>query len=308
MAWIVPQPKDLSQSVPIADWLELVALVADDGNASKGDVERLLLREGTFDSRGGDGNDATDRLVLDVFSEIERRQKALAEYYPFELAGGLIKRKALRRPEYIPYLFCLCLSYFEHDPRAKLGGVDPRHEFEHLSSKALERFIGGKSMVFGTSRLDSKGFKNAIDALCIFLGEGGSFREQPALNKKDDHLDVVAAKDFQDGRKNRLVAFGQCATGGNWEAKVTELQPIPFWDQWMLEGRVSFILQTFFIPFVIPSTRWEYFARRVTGLFFDRTRVAYWAANDELGASDWRQFEHWTHHCLANKLRSTTAA
>jgi hypothetical protein len=303
MALIVPIPSDLTDSLLMADWLELVAVVADDNNASTGDLGEIVRRAGTFEGKSPTPDEAIDSYCLSVFTVLERRAKVLNGFYPFTLKPGVVKYDGSLDHKFVPYLFCLCLAYFGDAYKTK--SLKPRLMFEEISALAASAYIGGELMLFGTSRSklgdQTKQFKAAVTALCEFVGEGKGFRQQPGLSKKDDHVDIVVVKQFADRGTSKLVIFGQCASGEGWRTKVAEMQPNAFWGQWIENSKVSEILRSFFIPFPIAPNEWEYQAR-YAGLLFDRLRIAYWAPQNTEFAGKVATFVAWINGCI-DKLK-----
>jgi hypothetical protein len=161
-------------------------------------------------------------------------------------------------------------------------------------------------VTFGTSRGNSKkalaAFKKAINALCGELGEGDGFNDSPILHKKDDKIDIVSWRDFNDKRPGKLVLFGQCATGNNWIDKVDEVQPDRFWKQWILRPNVSHLMRVFYIPHRVDKAYWDYYSRAV-GLLFDRCRLAYWAFQGIDSIETDARYDTW----CSEALRSETA-
>jgi hypothetical protein len=222
-------------------------------------------------------SDQIDEALAQVFFEIEDRAKAAGDGYPFELAGGLLKLRS--EPKDFPaYLFCLVLSYFGWKPR-KGDPINPRDLFEELSCAAARGYLQGEVFPFGPKAANRKGFKQAVGALCAALCEGQGFKNQKTFDRKDDKVDLVAWKGFQDRRSGKLVMFGQCASGGDWKDKLGEMQAGPFWDQWMQEAKISPLIRSFYVPHRVEKARWEYTARR-TGVLFDRCRIAFWAGRE----------------------------
>lgn len=306
MTFIVPMPTDLMHISRVADWLELVALVADDGSASASDFEQILRREGTFDSAGYDVAAKIEAHVITVFAELESRFRDDKGYYPFKVAGRLLSRAQVRDAKLLPYLFCLCMSYFDHGKNAKANGLDPRLLFEHVACLALEGYSGGSAKVFGTGRIKGvSSFKQAVKEICDFTGEGRDCRQQNTLNKKDDHVDLVAVKHFHDKKVGKIIFFGQCATGKDWESKLSELNPVAFWSQWIEPNKVSDILRSFFVPHEIPADRWDYCAQ-YGGILFDRRRLSHWAMPTLEHAKLLERVEVWIDGCLRQHLVSTT--
>lgn len=274
-------PKDLGDIHGLADWLEIIALTARDSNSSRGDLERQVKRSGTIEELSED--EAINHLLDEVFIELDGRSNAVGEAYPFIVTNSLVRRRDDFTTRYLPYIFCLCLSVFG-SPKAAARGVDPRLLFEHLASKCLESYLGGKSLVLGTGRLledpstTVRGFAGVVEQLAKFLGEGDGFKTQSTLSRKDDGIDVVGMKPIGGAAVSNLLVFGQCATGKDWQTtgKLSQCQPEVFFDQWMIGHEISPLLRSYFIPYSVDTPKFCWAARRA-GLFFERMRVSRWA-------------------------------
>ncbi|OGO43817.1 MAG: hypothetical protein A2Z04_02155 [Chloroflexi bacterium RBG_16_57_9] len=217
-------------------------------------------------------------MTLEAFEEVEQRKKAAGEAYPFELNyRGVLQLKSSWE-DFPVYSFCLGLSYFgltETNIAPKL--------FEQVSCQAAKGYLKGNVIGFGWPRKElPSSFPGAIAELCRFIGEGGGYRQQSSLGRKDDTLDLVAWKDFTDKWPSKVLMFGQCAAGQNWEEKLGELNPEAFWDQWMQYSLVSpRPIKSFFIPHRVERGKWEFFARK-GGLLFERCRIAFWAHQEKV--------------------------
>jgi hypothetical protein len=260
-------PASDSDPIALADWLELMALTTPDGDASAGDLERPLRRL---------GNQAPELLIARVFTEIDRRSIATGDAYPFTRGAGAISRRG-PVADYVPYVFCLLLSYFKWKAKANVAH-NPWLLFEELAHVAAGEYLNatGTCLLFGTSaRKKKQNFRTAVSELCTRLREGNGFREQKT-SAKDDKLDVVVWKEFPDRAPSQLVMFGQCAAGDDWPKKVTELQPVAFSEQWLNVALMSPVVRSFYVPHRIGAEQWEYYARRA-GVLFDRCRIAHFA-------------------------------
>lgn len=298
MSKVIDLPSDLTDSLKIADLLELTCLINEDNNVSKSDLEQELRRSSVFDSPDNIQDEEIEKYCLKIFQELEFRAKAAGKAYPFLIKSSLMCRIDNYSPLFCGYIFSLCLSYFGwKNTNTKKGKINPRLLFEELSGFAASAFIQGKIFLFGTSRLENnkkniKSFKQAVEALCKALDEGDGFREQDDLNKKDDKVDIVCYRDFQDERRGKLVLFGQCASGNNWRDKLSELMPDEFFAQWMKSGKISPLIKSFFTPHCIETKEWDYSARR-GGILFDRLRISYWIAKNPEFLSISSKFETW---------------
>ncbi|MBI3986597.1 MAG: hypothetical protein HY343_06740 [Lentisphaerae bacterium] len=261
MSTSIPLPSDVADPIVLTDWLELLALTVDDGNASHGDLQRALNRLGV---------DGFDTICTDCMRELHRRVAATRENYPFTFSGTLLKSKGDWR-DFTPYVFCLLLSYCDEKMK-KIKGFQHEIMFEQLSCLAARNYIGGDALRFGSPRKElPSGFLEALTVVCGKVKEWTPVARK-TLRRKDGGLDLVAWKHFPDEQIGKLVLFGHCASGSDWDDKINELQPNDFCSLW-LGGDRSPIVKTFFIPHRISP---DLFADRAVSakLFFDRCRIA----------------------------------
>ena len=268
----------------LADWVEIHAFRDRDGNGSHVDLMKALRMSGTTDALDDDEEsgfpvESYEGAVESAFTEIEDRFLACGNEngaYPFEM-----------EPDYIAmakdtlnsvYTFLLLLSCF--GDRAGLSPTKGAKLFEEVCAKAAEAYLGGthitvKSRVFGfPRRILPKGFEKALKSLCNEIQEGIGPRSRPnSKNQKDAKLDIVAWHDFADARPGKLIAFGQCATGRNWDEKLSDLQPRDWCDLWMQDRPAVHPIRMFFVPHRVSLNDW--FQSNVHGgILFDRCRIA----------------------------------
>lgn len=266
----------------LADWVELAALLSADGNSSTGDLSSALAAGSLVDQEGyedeAERREAIEMQVLEVFRELEARSVAAAEAYPFTLENTGVVTVNTGAGQFSAYTFCLCLSYVPG--KTKVGQLYPYRMFEDLAVVASRNFIGGEAVRFASPRADlPKKFTPALAEVCTLMAEG-STRVRAQRAAKDAKLDVVARRHFPDRLPGKLLLFGQCAAGEEWEEKVGELRPDDFCGAWLSEQPASQQVRAFFIPHRVDNVRWED-AARSGGLFFDRCRLAYWVRNGE---------------------------
>jgi hypothetical protein len=264
----LPFPSEISDPIILADWLELLAITTADGNASHGNLQRELNRLAAENIVG---------VCMDTMSELRRRTESTGSNYPFTFTGTLLESIGDWR-DYVPYVFCLLLS-FADDQKKKVRGLHHEVMFEQLSCIAARNYIGGEVVRFGAPRLElPPGFKRALVELCNRLQEWTPSTTR-IRGQKDGNLDLVAWKHFPDRQTGKLILFGHCASGKNWDTKINELQPHDFCNLWLASG-ASPIVKTFFIPHRLPAE--EFAIRSVPAkLFFDRCRIAHCVSNDE---------------------------
>ena len=277
-----------SQSREHADWLELKALASDDGNSSLQDLIAELRRNGSTDaieeSTGASADahgELTERIAGDAFSEIEERALAAGPGYPFHVGTRSIQALSSVDDRSSTYLFLLLLSVY--GVRAVTVGVRPERDFEDISQFAAQGYFGlnehdGHYLFAFPRRTKAPGFAQAVEDLSSQLGEGvGAKDVTPSAQQKDAHLDVVVWHGFPDRRPGQLIAFGQCAAGGNWRTKVTELGDCGDWCRaWMIEPPAVDPMRMLFIPHRLGYDEWA--TRAILGgVLFERCRIAYYA-------------------------------
>ncbi len=291
-----------SSAIDLADWLELRALSDTDRNASVQDLIAELRRSGTVETYLDDSQADVDGDLVDaghrditssvdsrgelseviaeaVFDEIESRSRAAGTGYAYDIDDDFIQLKSQLDATGSTYIFQLLLS-LEGSVEAEEPKLFPDRQFESLCVRALQSYLGGiensQGYKFGFPRQQPyKSFGDAIGHIIHMIGEGGIFRSDPiASSMKDGKLDVVVSIPFDDRNSSQLIAFGQCATGTDWESKLGELYDLPNWcNQWMTDPPVVAPIKTFFIPHCVPYNRWKYSSRQ-GGILFERCRIS----------------------------------
>jgi len=173
----------------------------------------------------------------------------------------------------------LLLKYFGID--ALSYGVSGSSIFEELCTIAAKNYLGGDengamSYHFGfPRRMAPRGFRPALDELCKAIREGGGSKDCPkSAKQKDARLDLVAWKPFPDGRIGRIIAFGQCAAGDNYDGKASELSSRQFYQRWMQTPLRTEPLIFFFVPRCIDDDELDHVSALGSTIFFDRCRIA----------------------------------
>ena len=103
----------------------------------------------------------------------------------------------------------------------------------------------------------------------------------------DRALDVVAWRDFNDQSPGKLLLFGQCASGNDWDkaGKLAELNPQEFFEEFMMSVPASPFVKAYFIPHRVERRYWTYYTRH-SGMIFDRCRIASWIPKTTLESED----------------------
>ena len=261
----------------LADFAEL--LCWKQGTVSVTDLYRDLGRLAENDySRGVPEEEDIPSYIEDAFQEMERRKLACGGGYPFQFGNNgnvLYMIHSVNNYKCLVYKYLLLATRLNMSNNRQHGGIDGTELLEYLSAEVAREYLGGRavSIVFGTAE-DSPDFPNKIDNLCLSLGEGEGFfsRGGGSKRRRDGKLDVVAWKPFSDQREGKLIAFGQCKTGTNWKADLTQLQPEAFCSKWFKSQPVHIPVRMFFVAEALPSIDWRNESVDA-GLLFDRCRI-----------------------------------
>ena len=311
-----PVPSATSSPVEHADWFELFTIGSIGRIRSLKDFTCEIRRTGSTDAIA-DSDDETycsdihsetsETIGEDAFSEVEWRLKACGgeAIYPFTVESGYLEFPEGKESSI--YIFLLLLSVFGKDAGPK--GMSGAKLFEDVCAEAGKAYFGERhphtqSFVFGSPRSTGlpKRFDKAVDLLCRKMGEGRKFKNQYEGNyrhTKDSGLDIVIWRDFNDNRKGKLIAFGQCATGSNWKGKTGDLDVSEFCSCWLETSPVVDPLKLIFVPHRVEDNDWCRIALR-GGLCFDRCRIAYCANNMDQGVID--RCAEWSQHAISERL------
>lgn len=282
MAVVLDLPKDRLNKIKLADWLEVNALLDVDHSSSTEDLTSLLKIEYS------DKDSQIESLRTDVSSELLSRMRKIGDAYPFIFNGKLLKIKNIRSfKKQFTYLFCLFISYIGLDKGSKELKIWDSKEitclFEKISTLVAHNFLSCKeidaqSLQFGAPRTEwqkeMQPFKKAIEVLKNLINEGNVKCNLTSSKRKDAGLDVIAWRQFPDGRSSKLFLLGQCAAGNNFKEKKREIGDLrQYYSFWDMPG----VMLSFFIPHEVDESDWQTFYFPEVGILFDRSRVSFWA-------------------------------
>lgn len=272
----------------LSDWMEISALLDASDNSSSIEEMISLLKVSTDDKDLTD--DSTDSVRTDVSAELLSRSKKLPMAYPFSFDGAVLKvKKPKKLDKQWAYIFCLFISYFGVNKGEKELSLWKQKNvtslFEHISTIAAKNFLSStehqaEDLRFGFPRssLDKKykSFKAALQLLKSVVGEGTIIDDNPGhKNQKDAGLDIVAWRNFPDGKTNKLLFLGQCAAGNDFKEKSSDIQKIERFFTFKTNP-----IKGFFIPHELDDDVWgELSCDTHIGIIFDRSRIASYSKN-----------------------------
>ena len=262
----------------LADFIEIKAILSDDGNYSITDV-KTPLGIACDESRNTEDSlvDADEVKIEEAFSEIEERRTSATENYPF-LSSQFSVTLDNQCDAVIKdvYTFLLFVTRVNMNTMKTQNGIDATKTFEQLCSAIMENYWGNsaKAFVIGTgsetSDFETK-INNAINAIgeprVQFRWPDGSLKKE-----KDAKVDVIAYIPFADDRRGRFIAIGQCKTGTSWQSSISQLVPQSFNTKYF-SPPFTFTPVVLFLVSEAFYENWETYQRDSHGLLLDRCRL-----------------------------------
>lgn len=234
----------------IADWAELWAMTHK-APLSRGKLKTTLSREGQL----------TDVVATDAWNELERRASLFNEEWPLEFRDEALGTRADSSTGL--FNFFMCALTFRQDVTN-----EARRIFEFCVRDVVRAITGTSAIRIGAPRDPYRPLTEVVTEYCEASTEKPG--EPCPATDQDLGLDIAAWIPFPDQRGGNLHFIGQCATGRNWDDKLTELNPVKWNDhvQWAVFPPVRF----FATPFVIPAKDFRRTSKDA-GLVLDRPRL-----------------------------------
>ena len=286
----------------LADYAELVCW--EQGSTS---INALSANLGRLDendySDGVPVEEKIPQVVEEAYHEIERRKEACRDGYPFvigEHGYTLHANSKVVNHKHIIYKYLLLATRLNMNINHKHANISGTHLFEELASEAAREYLGARaeSIVFGTAA--GSNFPRKVNDLCKRIKDGDGYHKRSSASPQDDKLDVVAWKHFADQLPAKLIAFGQCKTGTNYERELTQLQPDVFCSNWLLSPPALTPMRMFFVAEAVSRLGWDS-ASSKAGLLLDRCRIVDFC--DDISGAVLKKITTWTKTAAkANKL------
>lgn len=227
------------------------------------------------------GKEVIMESVQGTVAEILLERKALlGDAYPFSMECNSLIYQARPLPIYELLLGITQAPTITEGAYTTLPRI-----FEDISLLASKGYLGPQAKGYRTGwpRPDTNvRFKAMIENLRTTTGKHGAewqwspdsdLPDDPApAFVKEEGLDLVAWREWGDGRAGQLYLFGQCACGNNWLGKDSDLK-LEILNRWFKLPRVIPV-RSFFTPrYVVRDLLNE--LSLTAGLFFDRIRIVH---------------------------------
>ena len=234
------------------------------------------------------GRQPTEEENSFMHAEVENRARRAGRHYPFSVfEGGLhIDREAASDL----YFFLLLMS-LRNAPARDGDGLDRSDPlFDAIAREAFRESLGdgASSLIFAWPPRDGRPsvFSDAVAWAATRIGvelRGGVIEDHP----RDAGVDVIAWRDFPDGRTGFPILLAQNTVQFQFVKKPRDVQPSR-WRDWLRIGVAPGI--GFAVPFAIPDGDiwWDDVCTDVT-LVLDRVRLIY--AVRDLDPPNWPEWD-----------------
>jgi len=226
--------------------------------------------------------DLCENYIIQLFEILKDRSFLYKERYPFEVAERKINLKENSNSSqklYIALLMSSSLNSF------KIFNHELTSEFEEVSAKALQQYLGENAIVKETGKNSSYtgNAKEKIKSLAydVFVEVNNeALNKIPDTNQQERGLDIIAWFPFKDLYANMLVLLFQCACGKNWIEKQDEVKR---YEKYLIFKHIKPIVGMF-IPYAIITDYLDLHQSDdvlMSGLLFDRNRISGYNLNLE---------------------------
>mgnify|MGYP001241864959 CR=1 FL=1 len=246
----ISSPNDVTY---VADWVEFHVAY---------EHESLSKAELSSSIEGAQGDEPSEDFISSVWNELEIRQILYGENSPFRVNGGIIEPILNWKDK--PFYMAFLIYSLEGNPNTpETTAVDGGKLFEKICREAIEKYVGGKALIYGFPAEQT-----VQEIATAQLNE--KFVFTPPGYRKDRNLDIFAWKPFGDNRSSQVVILVQCATGFNWKGKLNELN-ISAWTKYIHFSATP--IKGFAAPVTVTNAQRIEEHSTDGGIFFDRLRL-----------------------------------
>jgi hypothetical protein len=267
----------------LVDWLELTALFNEFGVARLDALLGSLLEQSeTAEDDIGERDRQREKLVERIENEVEFRQNALEDSYPFKLADGgeeLLRDDNWQDPKFTFYFICLITTHVTGSAILRTPPVDElltrlrNRVFQIVATLGLAGLSKGPAFSVGWPRQTGESIVELLTRAAA-LGGGFAVRNPPGTyvspHEKDGGVDVIAWTEEGTPPPSAFY-FGQTASGKNWPGKPVADHARVFTQAYMVDLMTGNRLYVTLIPY-----------RVLDEAFWNSQHLFHWAILDRL--------------------------
>lgn len=251
----------------LADWLEASAVFG--GEVSKTDALDMI-EENELDADQDDIN----LHVSNAWAELRRRESLAQGGAGIELSEQWVEPSRSDWENMLGYAFCVFVSLAElYSNWGELVGPNYQEQggvFEELVEESLHAWEW-ETVRTGWQPGNTDTVEEVVDTVTTRINEPiGKLQPYTTNTAKDEGLDIVCWRPFQDGWTGKPLYLFQCASGKNWTDKVKQ-PDMEVWTKLIDFG--SNACRGFATPYALTEAGFRRYSTRCAGLFLDRYRI-----------------------------------
>lgn len=209
----------------LADWIEVCVLISDSGHLSCDTINDLAKEE-------LGKNEASVSIALHA---LRRRAASMGEAYPLRVYEFAVLRRECPWAEAYSRLLHLTPGSVARQTTRQSDVAFMGETLEELAESALTNFwgAGGEALAFGYPSRHGRPqeFHLAVPWLASRIGVKPGRGYRPP-RRKDGGVDVVAWRQFRDGRPGFPIALAQCTVQAEAFTKTTDID-LRLWSSWL---------------------------------------------------------------------------
>jgi hypothetical protein len=252
--------------VALTDWWEASVLFTG-VDVSHSDVVDVLTEMNVYEDQ-----DFASEIVTDAQIQLELRAGWLGSGSPFLIEDRTVKAR-IPWDSAPAHSFCLALAMLPRNRRyERRAGRDygTRGElFERVAEESMRK-LGWQVLATGWSRASPLKIADVLTRVTDELAEPIGDLKWANDSANECGLDLVCHLPFPDGRGGKPVFLAQCASGENWESKLTTPE-LAIWTK--LIDFSSPPQKAFMLPFAFLKDEFPKISNRVEGMLLDRYRL-----------------------------------
>jgi hypothetical protein len=251
-------------SEELADLLEALVLCSESRALGFKELETVACR----------ALEVTQTRVDFALTIVERRQRLLADSYPFRLSASALARKPDVMETWYASLLAMAPNTVFRSVMTQEALLLCSTVFERIAERALAAMLGpgSETVRFGWPSECGRPpeFPDAIAWLADKMGlrVGGGYRPP---RRRDGGVDIIAWKGFADGRTAFPIMLGQCTVQRDFLSKALDID-LRNWGQWLLTLRDP--TTALLVPAVLSGTNEDWNEAAQRHIILDRIRIA----------------------------------
>lgn len=268
-----PDLNDAGKEIEMAcDWIEASVLFSSEP------ISALTVGDFLIESQWFSDQEDSGVFVDEVWSRLRARREERGASAAFDFDYQAIRMTASNWDESPSYVFCLLLSYARHHLKWSRKITWNYNEqgaiFEALTAVALESIFPDWTVhQTGWSESTPSHLEKVVTEVAGRLcGQVKNLERWNRRQAKEQGLDILCYREFSDGRGSFPSFFVQCASGRNFEEKLSDPH-MGVWNDLLSLTPACLARKAFASPFMFSRREFDQHTIKSEGFFLDGQRL-----------------------------------